>query len=138
MLRCSMRTGRGEPIISDADWDAIFFGFDDIYRFQHRMLQELEAEWNSQLAVAAAEKLQPPEGVCYKQRPTVRTWPARYRRQSMSLAILPLILQSSVLYRDFLDRFEQVRPDRGQSVQCVSDCTLARDILLFALEFELS
>ena len=93
---------------------------------------------NSQLAVAAAEKLQPPEGVCYKQRPTVRTWPARYRRQSMSLAILPLILQSSVLYRDFLDRFEQVRPDRGQSVQCVSDCTLARDILLFALEFELS
>lgn len=80
-----MRTGRGEPIISDADWDAIFFGFDDIYRFQHRMLQELEAEWNSQLAVAAAEKLQPPEGVCYKQRPTVRTWPARYRRQSMSL-----------------------------------------------------
>lgn len=27
-----------------------------------------------------AEKLKPPEGVCYKQRPTIRTWPARYVR----------------------------------------------------------
>lgn len=82
-LKCrkgSFWSRRGEPIISDADWNSIFGGFDDVYRFQHRLLQELEAEWNSQLAAVAAEKLKPPEGVCYKQRPTVRTWPARYVR----------------------------------------------------------
>jgi hypothetical protein len=82
-LKCtkeSFWSSRGEQIISDADWDSIFGGFDDVYRFQHRLLQELEAEWNSQLAAVAAEKLKPPEGVCYKQRPTLRTWPARYVR----------------------------------------------------------
>ena len=73
-------TGRGETIINGADWEAIFRGFDDVYRFQHRLLQELEAEWISQLAAAAPDKLKPPEGVCYKQRPTMRTWPARYVR----------------------------------------------------------
>ena len=78
---CDVRlTGRGECIITDVDWNAIFAGFDDVYRFQHRLLQELEMEWNSQLAAVAAEKLKPPEGVCYKQKPTLRTWPARYVR----------------------------------------------------------
>ena len=121
-----MRTGRVESSISDADWNTIFNGFDDIYRFQHRMLQELEAEWNSQLAVAAAEKLQPPEGVCYKQRPTVRTWPARCRLQSISLSSCH---SSYIHVVQRLDWFAQVRPDRGQSVQCVSEFIHTRDIL---------
>ena len=138
--------GVGDPVISPEDWQLIFGGFDDVYRFQHRLLQELEAEWNSQvlvlrvlreqnglsclslslcvfvlmehgrlprqardrhkvvkeydgtdtqrrafrycsrtqLATVAAEKLKPPEGVCYKQRPTLRTWPARYVRIEVS------------------------------------------------------
>ena len=38
----------------------------------------------TQLATVAAEKLKPPEGVCYKQRPTLRTWPARYVRIEVS------------------------------------------------------
>lgn len=80
-----IRNHYGKPlkdkrIISDADWTTIFGGFDNVYRFQHRLLQELEAEWNSQLAAVDAEKLQAPEGVCYKQRPTLRSWPARYVR----------------------------------------------------------
>ena len=43
----------------------------------------------------AAEKLKPPEGVCYKQRPTIRTWPARYVRiegkQSTFLLVLEVV-----------------------------------------------
>ena len=35
--------GKGEPIIADEDWDQIFGGFDEVYKFQHRLLQELEA-----------------------------------------------------------------------------------------------
>jgi hypothetical protein len=43
--------GVGDPVISPEDWQLIFGGFDDVYRFQHRLLQELEAEWNSQVLV---------------------------------------------------------------------------------------